>query len=80
MVLAESVLLSLIGGLIGLGLASGLLAAAEAGLGDSFPPIVMTPEIIGSAIALMIGFGLVTGLAPAASALRLKIVDAFSKS
>lgn len=79
MVLAESVFLSLLGGLIGLGLAAGLLAGAEAGLGDAFPPIVMTVEIVGSAIALMLLFGLITGLIPAASALRLKIIDAFAK-
>lgn len=79
LVLAESVFLSVLGGLIGLGLAMGLLSGAAAGLGDSFPPIVMTPEVIGSAVALMMGFGLITGLIPAASALRLKIIDAFSK-
>lgn len=79
LVLAESIFLSLLGGLIGLGLAAGLLAGAEAGLGDAFPPIVMTVEIVGSAVALMLLFGLITGVIPAASALRLKIIDAFSK-
>ncbi|MGX6647661.1 ABC transporter permease [Maricaulaceae bacterium MS644] len=78
-VLSESVLLSLMGGLIGLGLAALLLAGVSGALAGQFPGLRMTPTIIGQAVALMILFGLVTGLLPAINALRTNIVTALGK-
>lgn len=78
-VLSESVLLSLVGGLIGLGLAALLLAGVSAMLAGQLPGLRMTGEIAGQAIALMIAFGLVTGLMPAINAMRINIVDGLGK-
>jgi putative ABC transport system permease protein len=78
-VLSESVLLSLVGGLIGLGLAALLLVGASGALAGQFPGLRMTPTLIGQAVALMILFGLVTGLLPAINAMRTNIVTALGK-
>lgn len=78
-VLSESVLLSLVGGLIGLGLAALLLAGVGAMLAGQLPGLRMTGEIAGQAIALMVAFGLVTGLMPAINAMRINIVDGLGK-
>lgn len=78
-VLSESVLLSLVGGLIGLGLAALLLVGISGALAGQFPGLRMTPTIIGQAVALMILFGLVTGLLPAINAMRTNIVTALGK-
>jgi putative ABC transport system permease protein len=78
-VLSESVLLSLLGGLIGLGLAALLLVGVSGALAGQFPGLRMTPTIIGQAVALMILFGLVTGLLPAINAMRTNIVTALGK-
>ena len=79
-VLSESVLLSLVGGLIGLGLAALLLAGVGTMLAGQLPGLRMTGVIAGQAIALMIAFGLVTGLMPAINAMRINIVDGLGKA
>ena len=78
-VIGEAVLLSLVGGLIGLALAWGLLSAASTVLAGTVPGLRLHPEVIGLSVAVMIVFGLATGLAPAVRALRLSIVDGLSK-
>ncbi|MEO1038083.1 MAG: ABC transporter permease [Pseudomonadota bacterium] len=79
-VLSESVLLSLIGGLIGLGLAALFVSVAAAALSAFLPGLSMSTETILTAVAIMIGFGLITGLVPAINAMRVQIVDGLSKS
>lgn len=78
LVLAESVLLLLIGGVIGVGLARVLgpiVSAASRGA-------INVPPISGSswamALGLMVAIGLVVGALPAIRAMRLNIVDALS--
>ena len=78
-VLSESVLLSLLGGLIGLGLAALLITAVAEPLSGFLPGFRMRPEVAGQAVALMVAFGLVTGLLPAINAMRIKIVDGLAK-
>ena len=79
MVLVESVLLSLVGGLVGVGLAALVLQVMAPQLASVMPGLVVTPGIFGVALALMIGFGVVTGIAPAMNAHRVRIVDALGK-
>ncbi len=78
-VIGETVLLSLIGGLLGLGLASGLIFLAAEALSGSFPGLAMPADILIYGALIMVGFGVVTGLAPALNAMRLNIVDGLSK-
>lgn len=79
MVLSESLLLSLFGGLIGIGIAAGLLTLMGAALRDFIPNLGMPLSVFLTALAFMIGLGLITGLIPAFIAMRVKIVDALGK-
>lgn len=78
MVLAESVLLLVIGGLLGLGLASLIIPLVSAGSGGmlNLPSVGRDTWMLG--IALMAAIGLVVGSLPAWSAMRLNIVDALA--
>ncbi|MEJ0058513.1 MAG: FtsX-like permease family protein [Terricaulis sp.] len=80
MVLGESMLLSLTGAALGLGVASlFLIGLANSPLKEFIGAITMSPWIAGIGVALAILFGLVTGIVPALSALNLKIVDALGR-
>ena len=78
MVLAESVLLLLIGGVIGLGLASVVGPAASAGSGGALnlPAAGLSSWAIGVGLALV--FGLAVGALPALRAMRINITDALA--
>jgi len=77
LVLAESALLLMIGGLIGMGLAGITMrgiAAANAGMFPAQIPM----QTWGLGMGLMLLIGTVVGLPPALRAMRLKIVDALA--
>jgi putative ABC transport system permease protein len=80
LVLGESVLLALLGGLPGIALAAFFAASMETRVGNFIPGFAVTPRIAFTAIALMLAFGLVTGLIPAINAVRLKIATALGRS
>ncbi|HEX7338615.1 MAG TPA: ABC transporter permease [Rhodanobacteraceae bacterium] len=77
-VLGESVLLVVVGGVIGLGLVALISSAAGAASGGSFnlPPV--TAGSWGLGLALMLAIGLVVGALPAIRAMRLNMVDALA--
>ena len=79
MVLAESVLLLVLGGVIGIGLAEPLIpliSHASNGM-LSLPPV--GPKSWGLGLALMLAIGALVGALPAWSAMRLNIVDALAR-
>ena len=78
LVLAESLLLLLIGGTIGLLLVSVLAPAITQASGRTLnlPSVGLHSWALG--IALMLAIGLVIGALPALRAMRLKIVDALA--
>src|ERR1700761_7866197 len=79
MVLAESVLLLVLGGVIGIGLAEPLIPLISKG---SNGMLALSPVNVGSWAlggALMLGIGLLVGAVPAWSAMRLNIVDALAR-
>jgi putative ABC transport system permease protein len=78
MVLAESVLLLLLGGVLGLGLASALVPIVSAGSGGmlNLPSVGASSWIVG--LVLMVLIGLLVGALPAIRAMRLNIVDALA--
>jgi putative ABC transport system permease protein len=79
LVLAESMLLVLLGGLIGLGLAPLAMSAVSAGSGGFIQlPGAVPVATWGLGLALMLAFGVVVGLLPALRAMRLNIVDALA--
>ena len=77
LVIAESLLICVIGGLMGMGLAT-LVMKALAYAPVQFPPIVADARVWLVAFASMFGVGLVVGLPPALRAMRLSIVDGLS--
>ena len=78
MILAESVLLVVIGGVAGLGLA--MLAGPAVGQASggmiTLPPVGLDSWLLG--LALMVAIGVVIGLLPAWRGMRLNIVDALA--
>jgi putative ABC transport system permease protein len=78
MVLGESLLIALMGGGLGLFIASGLAAGISENL-PQLPPLIIDQSIILKSLGFMIALGLVTGIIPAVSALRLNIVTALSR-
>lgn len=80
LVLGESVLLALLGGLPGIALAALFAAAMETSVGNFIPGFAVTPGIALTAVALMLALGVATGLIPAVNAMRLKIATALGRS
>lgn len=77
-VLAESVLIAVIGGAIGLGL--GWLAVSQGDPSGGAMPVFLFPaDAFLVAVLLILGLGLVTGAAPGIQALRLNPVDALRR-
>jgi len=78
MVLAESVLLLVLGGVLGIALAQALVPVIVAGSGGvlNLPRVGASSWALG--LALMTVIGLVVGTLPATSAMRLRIVDALA--
>ncbi len=78
MVLAESVLLVVIGGVLGLGIAAvlGPIVGAASGGAINLPPIGWKSWSLG--LGLMAAIGLLVGALPAVRAMRLNIVDALA--
>lgn len=79
-VLSESILIMLMGGLLGLGVGWVLVQGAAQAMGAFLPGIYLSPQSILIAIAVMIGAGIVAGVFPALKAMRLSIIDALARA
>lgn len=79
MVLVESMLLSLLGGVAGLGGAYLVVAGAKDAMAQFLPNLVLGTDTALQAVGFMVLLGLVTGLLPAYNALKLNIITAFSR-
>jgi len=79
MVLGESVLLALLGGIPGLVIAALIAISLRASLSGIAPAFAVSPTIALQGVALMIALGLITGIIPALSAMRLKIATALGR-
>lgn len=77
LVLGESLMLSVLGGLPALALSALLLEMMRKAIG--FPGLALSPPYIAMGIAIMLALGLLTGLIPAWNALRLNIVTALGR-
>ena len=78
LVLVESVLLIVLGGVIGMGLAAIIIPAVSAMSGGMIALGGIPKETWFVGLALMVGIGIVVGALPAMRAMRLKIVDALA--
>jgi putative ABC transport system permease protein len=79
LVLGESVLLALLGGIPGLAIAALFTLALRESMANFIPGFAMTPGIALIGLALMLGLGLITGIIPALNAMRLKIAAALGR-
>ena len=79
LVLGESVLLALLGGLPGLALAALVTVLLRPSVSNLLPGFALTGGIVTEAIGLMLAFGVITGLIPALNAMRLKIATALAR-
>lgn len=80
LVLGESLLLALLGGLAGIAVATVATMALSPSLANFVPGMTMTPGIVLIALLLMVGLGVLTGLIPALNAMRLKITTALGRT
>jgi putative ABC transport system permease protein len=78
LVLAEAMLLVVLGGLIGLALAAVLMPIVSAGSGGMIQLPTVLPQTWLLGLALMLLIGAIVGLLPAMRAMRLNIVDALA--
>ncbi|GAA4854885.1 ABC transporter permease [Luteimonas vadosa] len=78
LVLVESMLLVLLGGVLGLGIAAMMIPGVSAASGGLIQLPSVLPQTWAVGVALMLAIGLVVGVLPALRARRLKIVDALA--
>ncbi|MFS8138322.1 MAG: ABC transporter permease, partial [Thermomonas sp.] len=78
LVLGESVLLVVLGGMIGLGIAALLVPAVTAASGGMIQLPGMLTQTWLTGLALMVVIGVIVGLLPAVRGMRLNIVDALA--
>ena len=77
-VIGETLLIALIGGLIGLAVSVFFISVAR-GFGQFFGAMALTPNVALTAIALMVLLGVLTGAIPAWNAMRVNVVTAFRR-
>jgi putative ABC transport system permease protein len=79
LVIGEALFLTIVGGLIGFGLAYLAVGGLQPMMKTYFPIFEIDSSTIITALVLMIALGVITGLWPAVSAMRLKITDALRR-
>ena len=79
MVLAEAILISLIGGLVGLFLAKFFIGMAATSMASTLPGLHLSSTMMLYGVGLMLLFGLLTGIIPALQGLQLNIVAALRR-
>jgi putative ABC transport system permease protein len=79
LVLAESVLVTVLGGTLGLAGAWWLGVQFQPVFRQYLPGFALQPEAILAGVAIMLGLGLLAGAVPAAQAMRLRIVEALRR-
>jgi putative ABC transport system permease protein len=78
-VLAESLVIALIGGLIGLSLAFIAIPVVGAKLNGLLPPLLLSVASLGMGVVLAVAVGLASGLLPGISAMRMRVVEALRR-
>jgi putative ABC transport system permease protein len=79
MVLGESVLLAMLGGIPGLALAALFAFLLRENMSNFVPGFAMTPGIALAGTAMILALGVITGIIPALNAMRLKIAAALGR-
>jgi putative ABC transport system permease protein len=79
-VLSESILIMLMGGLLGIGVGWILSQGVAGAIGAFLPGFYFSPMAAVAAVAIMVGGGIVAGIFPALQAMRLSIIDALARA
>jgi putative ABC transport system permease protein len=80
LVLSETILLSVAGGVLGLAAAQLVLSLLSKMAAGNLPVgMGITPHVAGEALAIMLALGLLTGLIPALNAMRLNVVTGLGR-
>jgi putative ABC transport system permease protein len=79
LVLAEAVLIAVVGGVIGLGLAWAVFAGGNSPLNAFFPGFGVTGGTIGLGVLMAVALGIVSGTVPALQSARLSVAAALRK-
>jgi len=79
LVLAESCLLTILGGVAGLGLARAITPVVAQNLAGLLPMFFLPTYDLFIGLGLSVGLGLVTGIFPALQAMRLRVADALRR-
>jgi putative ABC transport system permease protein len=78
-VLAESLTIAAVGGLLGLGLALLAIPALGAALNGLLPALILSPAILSLGLATALLVGIVSGLLPGIGAMRMRVVNALRR-
>jgi len=78
-VLAESLLIAIVGGLVGLALAFMAIPVLAKALNGMLPQLVLAPSVIALGFVIALVVGLASGLLPGLGAMRLQIVNALRR-
>jgi len=79
LVLAESVVIALVGGLLGLLLAALAIPGISAALTGMLPPLLLSKPLLAFGLAFAVFVGLVSGLLPGLGAMRMRVVNALRR-
>jgi putative ABC transport system permease protein len=78
-VLGESLVIALVGGLLGLGLALLAIPVLGRALNGLLPALILAPTILATGLATAILVGLISGLLPGIGAMRMRVVNALRR-
>jgi putative ABC transport system permease protein len=78
-VLAESLTIALVGGLLGLGLAALAIPVLGAALNGLLPTLILSPAILSVGLGTALLVGVVSGLLPGIGAMRMRVVNALRR-
>ena len=78
-VLAESLAIAVIGGLLGLGLALVAIPALAAALNGMLPQLILAPSILVLGLVAALVVGIVSGILPGMGAMRMRVVNALRR-
>ena len=78
-VLSESLVISFVGGLIGLGLALLAVPVLTRALSGMLPPLILAPSLLAFGLVTALVVGIASGLLPGLGAMRLRIVNALRR-
>jgi putative ABC transport system permease protein len=78
-ILAESLTIALLGGLLGLGLALLAIPALDRAMSGMLPKLLLDPSILIIGLIAALAVGLASGILPGLGAMRLRVVEAFRR-